>query len=65
MSHRRTGLARFGMALTAVLALMAFAASAALAETGNWRIEGANINMTKEFEGEKDSNGFKFKNAFG
>ncbi|HXS33441.1 MAG TPA: hypothetical protein VN758_06700 [Solirubrobacterales bacterium] len=37
---------------------MAFAATSAQA-LGNWRIEGANINATKEFESEKDSNGFK------
>jgi hypothetical protein len=48
-----------GLCLAVALGLFAFTAASALA-LGNWRIEGANINATKEIEAEKDSNGFKF-----
>jgi hypothetical protein len=59
MSHKASRLRSLGLSLIAALGLVAFTASSAQA-LGNWRIEGANINATKEFEAEKDSNGFKF-----
>lgn len=57
MSCNRPHLRTLGLSVTMALCLLAVTAASALA-VGNWRIEGANINATKEFEGEKDSNGF-------